>query len=132
MQTDSQEGINTHDAVVAEDLLRWKADLDKFPEYKARVEHKAKDRLAKQQEEATKKQILKAAKKRPTRPGKLGLPKLKPIVKEGKLTRSGRKAAETEDSDLKKNRAAKRPRRKVWPSPRLVCTMLASEDLVTH
>ena len=78
--------------LMAEDLKRWEKELDDFPEYKAEVTEKAKRRQAKQQEQAAKKQIFKAAKKRPTRPGKMGLPKVKPIVKNGQLTRKTRAA----------------------------------------
>ena len=99
--------------MVAEDLLRWEADLEKYPEYKAHMEARVKDRLTKQQERAAKKQILKAAKKRPTRPGKLGLPKPKPIVKNGKLTRGTRKATKTENGKIGKTGAATKRRRKV-------------------
>ena len=99
--------------LVAEDLERWERDLENFPEYKAKIEEKAKERSAKQQERAAKKQILNAAKKRPTRPGKLGLPKPKPIVKRGKLTRNTKKSGKTDDREAKERRAAARARQKV-------------------
>lgn len=109
-------------------MLRWEADLEKYPEYKAQVEESTKVRLAKQQERAAKKQILKAAQKRPTRPGKLGLPKPKPIVKNGKLTRNSVKAARTGG----KRRNPAKARRKVCPLEDLTLQISFTQHIGLH
>lgn len=112
-------------SVVVEDLARWEKELLDFPAYKAALDKKADEREQRRQERADKKQIFRAAKtkkaKAAVRPGRLGLQKLKPIVKNGKLTRKGRLV--DAERDIKPN-PSKRRRKVAMISKSWTCISL--------
>lgn len=77
-----------------EDKKRYKEELKKFPDYKAKLDKKVAERLADKKQKDAKKAIYEEAKpdgkKGSVRPArKRALPKPKPLVKRGKYVGKG-------------------------------------------
>lgn len=107
-----------------EDQQRWNKELDEFPDYKAKIEKRRDERIRKQQEHAAKSSIFHAAKKRPTRPGKMALPKRK---RAAKTRRTAKKIVQASKTSEPKPRASRKTRsQKVSSLPRRIAGNLTT------